>query len=89
MKIEIFKKPNDENIYFSYESEKEIVLNFENLKNLSKIFLEKKKKGEDLTYTVESAGELSLYKNTIEDVLNDICQDEDLYELYKDKTLDE
>lgn len=89
MKIEIYKKANDENIYFSYETGREIILNFENLKDLSKLFLEKKKKGEDLTYTVNAEAELSLYKTTIEDVLKEICNDEDLFSLYKDKSSDE
>lgn len=89
MKIEIYKKANDENIYFSYEEGRETILNFENLKDLSKLFLEKKKKGEDLTYTVNAEAELSLYKTTIEDVLKEICNDEDLFLLYKDKSADE
>lgn len=89
MKIEIYKKDNDENVYFSYESGNEIILNFENLKDLSKLFLEKKKKGEDLTYAVDAEAELSLYKTTMEDVLKEICTDEDLYLLYKDKSVDE
>ena len=84
MKIEIYKKANDENVYFSYLDEKDIVLNFDNLKNLSQLFLEKKKKEEDLSYEVSAATELALYKSTVEDVLNEICNDEDLFQLYKD-----
>lgn len=89
MKIEIFKKENDENIYFSYEGRENLILNFENLKELSIGFLEKKKNEEELTFSVEANAELSLYKTTIEDVLSEICNDEDLYLLYKDKSMDE
>lgn len=84
MKIEIYKKQNDENIYFSYSEEKDVVLSFDNLKKLSQLFLEKKKNGEDLSYEINATAELTLYKSTVEDVLNEICNDEDLFQLYKD-----
>ena len=39
MKIEIYKKENSENIYYSYEEHSDIILNFENLKKLAILFL--------------------------------------------------
>lgn len=84
MKIEIYKKSNDENVYFSYEEKIDLVLNFENIKNFSKIILNNKKDGEDVKYEVTSDTSLVLYKTTLEDVINSIINDEELFNLYKD-----
>lgn len=86
MKIEIYKKEKDENIYFSYDSCKDNILNFENLKNFSKMILEQKKKGKEIVYEVESENELALYKSTVEDVIKSIKEDEELFNLYNEKT---
>lgn len=85
MKIEIYKKENDENIYCSYEASKDIVLNFENIKKLAKSFMDKKINGEDVSYEVNSSKELILYKNTIEDIIKNLLEDEELIKLYTEK----
>ena len=72
MKIEIFKKENDENIYFSYDGKKDIILNFDNLKELSKLILDKKKNGETIECEIEANNELSLYKSTVEEIVKSI-----------------
>ena len=62
------------------------ILNFENLKNFSKMILEQKKKGKEIVYEVESENELALYKSTVEDVIKSIKEDEELFNLYNEKT---
>lgn len=84
MKIEIYKKEKDENIYCSYEKNKDVILNFENIKKIAKLFLDKKVNGEDTSYEVDSSKELILYRNTIKDVIKSLLDDEELINLYKD-----
>ena len=84
MKIEIYKKANDENIYCSYEKNKDVILNFENIKKIAKLFLDKKANDEDTSYEIDSSKELILYKNTIGDVIQSLLEDEELINLYKD-----
>lgn len=84
MKIEIYKKENDDNIYHSYGDNKDIILDFENLKNISKLFLDKKLDDADISYEITCANDLDLYKNTLDDILNSILNDEDLINLYKE-----
>lgn len=88
MKIKIYKKGNDENIYVSY-NDKEKILNFNNLKELSKIFLEKSINNEDISYSFDCISELDLYKNTVNDVIKSVIEDEDLKNLYKEHKDDE
>ena len=75
MKIEIYKKENDENIYVNY-NDKEKILNFDNLKELSKIFLEKSINNEDTSYSFDCIPELNLYKNTVDDVIKSVIEDD-------------
>lgn len=83
MKIEIYKKENDENIYVNY-NDKEKILNFDNLKELSKIFLEKSINNKDTSYSFDCIPELNLYKNTVDDVIKSVIEDEELKNLYKE-----
>ena len=43
MKIEIYKKENDENVYYTIDNLNERRLNFDSIKEISKGFLDKKK----------------------------------------------
>ena len=87
MKIEIYKKENDENVYFSYNDKTDIILNFDNLKELSKVILDKKKNGETFEYEIEvNDSELSLYKSTVNEIVKSINEDEELLHLYIEKT---
>lgn len=88
MKIEIYKKENDENIYVNY-NDKEKILNFDNLKELSKIFLEKSINNDDTSYSFDCISELNLYKNTVDDVIKSVIEDEELKNLYKEYKNDE
>ena len=88
MKIEIYKKENDENIYVNY-NDKEKILNFDNLKELSKIFLEKSINNDDTSYSFDCNPELNLYKNTVDDVIKSVIEDEELKNLYKEHKNDE
>ena len=88
MKIEIYKKENDENIYVKY-NDKEKILNFDNLKELSKIFLEKSINNEDTSYSFDCIPELNLYKNTVDDVIKSVIEDEELKNLYREHKNDE
>lgn len=83
MKIEIYKKENDENIYMNY-NDTEKVLIFDNLKKLSKLFLEKSVNNEDTTYSFNCNPELKLYKDTIEEVIKSVIEDVELKKLYKE-----
>lgn len=88
MKIEIFKKENDENIFFSYEDKEAEILNFDNLKELSKLILEKKKNKESIKCEIKAENELSLYKSTVADIVKSIDEDDELLRLYVEKTGD-
>ena len=85
MKIEIYKKDNDENVYFSYDENKDVILNFENLKNIAKLFLDKKLNNDDITYEINCDSELILYKNTFDDVIKGVLEDTELIHLYGSK----
>lgn len=84
MKIEIYKKENSENIYYSYEEHSDIILNFENLKKLAILFLDKKIGGSDVSYEIDCTKELVLYKNTVDDVIKSILEDDELIKLYNE-----
>lgn len=88
MKIEIYKKEADENIYFSYENKNDNILNFDNLKELSKVILEKKKNNEAIECEINADNELSLYKSTVEEIVKSIDEDQELLNLYIEKTKD-
>lgn len=86
MKIEILKKDNDENIYYKIGEEIK-KLNFNNIKEISKTFLDLKKNGEKTEYKVTIQNpELALYKTTLENIINSICSDDELLELYKENS---
>ena len=86
MKIEILKKDNDDNIYYKIGEEIK-KLNFNNIKEISMAFLDLKKNGEKTEYEVISSNpELALYKTTLENIINSICSDEELLELYKENS---
>ena len=83
MEIKISKQ--DDNILISYDEVNEI-LNFDSLKKLSKLFLDKKIKNEDVGYSVNIDGNKSLdiYKNTVEEVLDSVIDDTELVDLFKE-----
>ena len=84
MKIEIIKQANDENVYYKIDEEIK-KLNFNNIKDLAKTFLDKKKNGEEINFeVVPQSNELMLYKTTLENIINSVCNDSDLLELYKE-----
>ena len=85
MKIIIYK--NREQILFKVNDNEDMNLNFENIKKLSKEFLEKKKNGESTAFNIDAGSDMTLYKNTLENILNSILEDEQLFELYKEKTI--
>ena len=86
MKINILKKENDENIYYELNGETK-KLNFDNIKDISKMFLEEKKKGQKIEYEVTTdMSELYLYKTTLDNIIKSICDDEELLELYKENS---
>lgn len=85
MKIQIYKKDNEENVYYKLEGNKEQKLNFENIKEISKSFLDMKRKGEPIKYEINIAtSDLELYKTTLENVINSILVDDDLLKLYNE-----
>lgn len=85
MKIIIYK--NGEQILFKIEDNEEMILNFENIKWLSKKILEKKKNSENTDFYIEAGSDVTLYKKTLEDILGSILKDDKLFELYKEKTI--
>ena len=86
MKINIIKKENDENIYYKLNGETK-KLNFDNIKEISKMFLENKKDGKKIEYDVTTdMPELNLYKTTLENIIKSVCDDEELLELYKENS---
>lgn len=83
MKIKIYKKDNDENVYYTVDDKDENRLNFENIKQISKVFLKKKSEEGDTKYEITVvSSELELYKTTLENVINSILEDEELLKLY-------
>lgn len=85
MKIEIYKKNNDENIYFSYNQNLDKILNFENLKDFSIMLLNNKIIGQEVNYDVLASADLAIYKTTVEDIISNIVDDNELFDLYKEK----
>lgn len=88
MKIYLYKKENDEEVYYKVgEDEEEYTLNFEKIKDLSKIILDKKAEGEDLNLDVSvQDSSLEIYKATLDNVFKSIKDDEDLFTLYTETT---
>lgn len=83
MKIEIYKKDNDENIYYSYNEQNDLILNFENLKELSKYILDEKINNRTISCEVTCETNLILYKSTVEEIIKSVNEDTELFELYK------
>ena len=87
MKIEIYKKENDENVYYKIDNLNERRLNFDNIKEISKAFLDKKKSNESTEYEISvKSSDLELYKTTLSDVINSILDDEELLKLYSENS---
>lgn len=84
MKIEIFKKDNDENVYYKIGTE-EKVLNFDNIKEMVVSILKNKlsKNDQKIKISVEDSS-LDLYKLTMENIVESIKNDDDLYKLYEE-----
>jgi len=87
MKIEIYKKENDENVYYTIDNLNERRLNFDSIKEISKEFLDKKKNNENTEYEISvKTSDLELYKTTLSDVINSILDDEELLKLYSENS---
>lgn len=87
MKIEIYKKENDENVYYTIDNLNERRLNFDSIKEISKGFLDKKKNNESTEYEISArTSDLELYKTTLSDVINSILDDEELLKLYSENS---
>ncbi len=88
MEIKIYKQ-NDE-IFIEY-GEINDVLNFESLKKLSKLFLDKKIKNEDTNYSINTNNDTSLliYDKTVKEVIDSIIKDDELIDLFKENKKDE
>ena len=86
MRIYLFKKENDEEVYYKIDDiETEYTLNFEKIKELSKLLLDSKLAGKELEIEVTvQDNSLDIYKTTLENVFKSINEDEDLYELYSE-----
>lgn len=90
MKIQLFKKENDESVYYKFNTEEEKVLNFENIKSLATNVLNNKSQDHPNEIEVEiSDTSLELYKTTLENVLKSIDEDEELLELFKNQNVQE
>lgn len=86
MKIYLFKKENDEEIcYKTDESQTEYVLNFEKIKELSKLILDNIDSEKEFNIEIEvQDSSLDIYKTTLESIFKSIKEDDDLKQLYKD-----
>ena len=84
MEIKIFKEDNDERIYYSLDGTEKAVLNFENIKLIAKLFIEKKINNSNLTYTINCKDGLDIYKSTLDQVIQSIIKDDELANLYKE-----
>ena len=85
MKIEIYKKENDETVYCAIDESDERRLNFDNIKEISKMFLEKKRRNDSTEYDIiAKSNDLELYKTTLIDVINSVLDDEELLKLYSE-----
>lgn len=91
MKIYLFKKENEEEIYYKVdETEDEFVLNFEKIKELSKDILDNidSEKEFNIEVNVQDSS-LDIYKTTLENVFKSIKEDEELQQLYKENQSDD
>lgn len=91
MKIYLFKKENEEEIYYKVdETEDEFVLNFEKIKELSKNILNNidSEKEFNIEVNVQDSS-LDIYKTTLENVFKSIKEDEELQQLYKENQSDD
>lgn len=91
MKIYLFKKENEEEIYYKVdETEDEFVLNFEKIKELSKDILDNidSEKEFNIEVNVQDSS-LDIYKTTLENVFKSIKEDEELQQLYKENQYDD
>lgn len=91
MKIYLFKKENEEEIYYKVdETEDEFVLNFEKIKELSKNILDNidSEKEFNIEVNVQDSS-LDIYKTTLENVFKSIKEDEELQQLYKENQSDD
>jgi len=90
MKIYLFKKENDEEIYYKVdETEDEYVLNFEKIKELSKGILDNIDSENEFNIEVNvQDSSLDIYKTTLENVFKSIKEDEELQQLYKENQSD-
>ena len=91
MKIYLYKKENEEEVYYKIDAnEEEYTLNFRRIKDLSKIILDKKSAGEDLNIDVSvEDSSLDIYKTTLDNVFKSIRDDEELFNLYTETTTDD
>ena len=90
MKIYLFKKDNDEEIYYKVDTiEEEFILNFEKIKELSKSILDNivSETETDIEVNVQDSS-LDIYKTTLENVFKSIKDDEELQQLYKENQSD-
>lgn len=90
MKIYLFKKENDEEIYYKVdETDDEFILNFEKIKVLSKSILDNIVSGNEFNIEVNvQDSSLDIYKTTLENVFKSIKDDEELQRLYKENQSD-
>lgn len=91
MKIYLFKKENEEEIYYKVdETEDEFVLNFEKIKELSKNILNNidSEKEFNIEVNVQDSS-LDIYKTTLENVFKSIKEDEELQQFYKENQSDD
>lgn len=91
MKIYLFKKENEEEIYYKVdETEDEFVLNFEKIKELSKDILDNIDSEKEFNIEVNvKDSSLDIYKTTLENVFKSIKEDEELQQLYKENQSDD
>lgn len=90
MKIYLFKKENDEEIYYKVDTtEEEFILNFEKIKELSKSILDNIVSENEINIEVNvQDSSLDIYKTTLENVFKSIKDDEELQQLYKENQSD-
>jgi len=83
MKIKIFKKDNDTDVYYKDEQEIEFKLNFDQIKIIAKKIIELKISGQSFDYEIEvKTPDLELYKTTLENVIKSVTDDEELIKIY-------
>lgn len=83
MKIKIFKKDNDTDVYYKDEQENEFKLNFDQIKIIAKKIIELKISGQSFDYEIEvKTPDLELYRTTLENVIKSVTDDEELIKIY-------